>query len=557
MVKHNLEQISRADGIDIANVIMTDRGRFIVPSESMGLEERYDVFFGDETSLPSCTCFAWYNTPYLCKHFFAIFKKFPAWSWNALSPIYKDSPYMKLDNLFEKSGCTLEDQNEATYSDEMKADQNEMHAVDEQETGGAVDDLAKGFGKELKTSRNNGSACRELLDEIRRTTFLLEDNQSLMEELREHLTTLQAELFNSVPRECGIPLRRAKTRKATTKVKSEQFLSLPCRKRKVKFGGRVGQRKEKIMRAMEINVSEEGNHGDIETEIITTERDKESDSSSEEKSLPSGDEGCQHSQSQSIENKQNLAIKELEKHIVKDEVLSREMRKGHQERLKNSISMKTVHESIRTHINGGDLRNIGHKKCLTGNVIAVLQKIIKDQYPGNIGLQDPLCGIRLKFKIYKEKPFVQILHDGSYHWVTVSTFHCKPGEVIYMDSLFNGKIKQNLLRQICSLVRHEKNTLTIKVIPVQQQKGSVDCGLFAIAFAHYILVHKEYPSSVNFNQMVMRHHILRALAANQLDLFPTTNEKAKQNADKIIKVDLYCTCRLPWFPSDGTKVERY
>ena len=34
MVKHSLEQISRANGIDIANVIMTDRGRFIVPSGS-------------------------------------------------------------------------------------------------------------------------------------------------------------------------------------------------------------------------------------------------------------------------------------------------------------------------------------------------------------------------------------------------------------------------------------------------------------------------------------------------------------------------------------------
>ena len=73
MVKHSLAQISRADGIDIANVIMTDSGRFLVPSESMGLKERYEVFFGDETSLPSCACFAWYNTPYRCKHFFAIF----------------------------------------------------------------------------------------------------------------------------------------------------------------------------------------------------------------------------------------------------------------------------------------------------------------------------------------------------------------------------------------------------------------------------------------------------------------------------------------------------
>ena len=192
-----------------------------------------------------------------------------------------------------------------------------------------MDDLAEGFGKELKNSRSNGRACRELLDEIRRITFLLEDNHNLMEELREHLTTLQAELFNSVPRECGIPLRRVKTRKAMTKVKSEQFLTLPRRKRKVKFGGRVGQRKEKIMQAIEINVGKEGNPGDIETEIITTGRDKESGLLSEEKSSPSGDERCKNSKSQSIEKKQNLAIKELEEHIVRDEILSQEMRKAH------------------------------------------------------------------------------------------------------------------------------------------------------------------------------------------------------------------------------------
>ena len=47
---------------------------------------------------------------------------------------------MKLDYLFEKSGCTFEDQNEATYNNARKADQNdEAHdIVDEQEKGGAV-----------------------------------------------------------------------------------------------------------------------------------------------------------------------------------------------------------------------------------------------------------------------------------------------------------------------------------------------------------------------------------------------------------------------------------
>ena len=82
-------------------------------------------------------------------------------------------------------------------------------------------------------------------------------------------------------------------------------------------------------------------------------------------------------------------------------------------------------------------QSIGHRKSITGNVIAVMQKMLQDQYPGVNGLQDPLNGVRLKFHVYKDTPFVQIVHDGSYHWVAVSTYSCKPGEVILMDTYFH------------------------------------------------------------------------------------------------------------------------
>ena len=37
-------------------------------------------------------------------------------------------------------------------------------------------------------------------------------------------------------------------------------------------------------------------------------------------------------------------------------------------------------------------------------------------------------------------PFIQILHDGRSHWVTVSTIACDPGEINYYHSPFKGKI---------------------------------------------------------------------------------------------------------------------
>ena len=60
-------------------------------------ERLYNVDFGsNETKLP-CSCPDWKMSAYLCKHFFAIFKKYASWDWNSLSKLYKNSPYLTLD----------------------------------------------------------------------------------------------------------------------------------------------------------------------------------------------------------------------------------------------------------------------------------------------------------------------------------------------------------------------------------------------------------------------------------------------------------------------------
>ena len=40
--------------------------------------------------------------------------------------------------------------------------------------------------------------------------------------------------------------------------------------------------------------------------------------------------------------------------------------------------------------------------------------------------------------------FVQILHNGSYHWVVVSNINCTGNEINYYHSVFHGKIKDQL-----------------------------------------------------------------------------------------------------------------
>ena len=94
------------------------------------------------------------------------------------------------------------------------------------------------------------------------------------------------------------------------------------------------------------------------------------------------------------------------------------------------------------------------------------------------GLQDPLLGQRLSFKVARN-PFIQKLRNRRCHWVKVSTFGCDPGEINYYDSLLNGKITGSVRKQICNLL-HPKEKAEVHVMAGQQQKNNTNCDIYAI-----------------------------------------------------------------------------
>ena len=75
--------------------------RFFVKYFNNETWNTYQVNFGDEESMPSCTCYSSRTSAYLCNQFFEIFKKFPAWDWDLLWSLYRNSPYFKLDEFDE------------------------------------------------------------------------------------------------------------------------------------------------------------------------------------------------------------------------------------------------------------------------------------------------------------------------------------------------------------------------------------------------------------------------------------------------------------------------
>ena len=60
---------------------------------------KHTITFGSQTGeeMPSCTCKDWVRWKIPCKHFFAIFREVPEWSWQSLPAKYLQSAYLSTD----------------------------------------------------------------------------------------------------------------------------------------------------------------------------------------------------------------------------------------------------------------------------------------------------------------------------------------------------------------------------------------------------------------------------------------------------------------------------
>ena len=56
-----------------------------------------------------------------------------------------------------------------------------------------------------------------------------------------------------------------------------------------------------------------------------------------------------------------------------------------------------------------------------------------------------------------------------------------------MDSMFRERVAHQTKCQICLIFNSDNKELKIVTLPVEQESNAVDCGVFALAFIHYIL----------------------------------------------------------------------
>lgn len=179
--------------------------------------------------------------------------------------------------------------------------------------------------------------------------------------------------------------------------------------------------------------------------------------------------------------------------------------------------------------------------------INAVNQLLRSQFPDFQGLCTPVLGQRLSFpefnivQGYAGFFYLQVLHTGADHWVTIEI--SSQEEVRVYDSVFL-KPTYHTLKQIASIVKSKYSKIHILLEKVQCQKNAVDCGIYAVAFLTD-LCHRLDPASCNYaSSRELRKHLVECFQQGRMSPFPSV---ASSKARPLIKdLNVYCSCRLPY-----------
>ena len=183
---------------------------------------------------------------------------------------------------------------------------------------------------------------------------------------------------------------------------------------------------------------------------------------------------------------------------------------------------------------------------LTDSIINAAQKLLQMAYATS-GFQSVTHGLTMTFDVTAGE-FVQILHTGIGHWVTVSTIGMVHPTVRVYDSLYTSA-STTLQSQIACILATKEAEITLNFMDVPMQSGASDCWVYAIAFTT-ALAQGKHPECYVFSQHKMRAHLRRCLIGGRMEMFPYT-EVHMHDAGKVRavqKVPIYCLCRMPEQP---------
>lgn len=183
-------------------------------------------------------------------------------------------------------------------------------------------------------------------------------------------------------------------------------------------------------------------------------------------------------------------------------------------------------------------------KWVGDTIITACQNLLKKQNPHIGGLEPTVLGQCFQFNIQRNE-FVQVLHVGGNHWITISNIGNSLTHVNVYDSLPSTDLPARAKSEIAGILCTEEKAIKLKFQDVQQQRGYKDCGLFALAFATSLCTGQD-PVETTYVQNLLRLHLAQCLDKQTITPFPHQKRKRKlTTARNIVTVNVYCNCRQP------------
>jgi hypothetical protein len=194
---------------------------------------------------------------------------------------------------------------------------------------------------------------------------------------------------------------------------------------------------------------------------------------------------------------------------------------------------------------------ITHSNYLNTGDINLAQVILKRLHPTIGGLYCSTMGATLEFPPAQGDQWLQLIHNGSNHWVCVAKGFSQPNHVLVYDSMPSTPWKNDhILSCMSSLLYTQEKKMTYIVKSCQRQSNGYDCGVFAIAFATS-LANGEDPASRLYNPKKLRAHLVDCLASGTLTPFPSDPIRAKRSWEIVQEEELFCTCRRTGWEKKG------
>ena len=98
LIKHCLVRKTKSNKFTHDSIHQNDiPGSFDIIKDS-GAKHTVSFALESDDQMPSCTCKDWARWHIPCKHFFAVFREIPEWSWESLPTKYLSSAYLTTDN---------------------------------------------------------------------------------------------------------------------------------------------------------------------------------------------------------------------------------------------------------------------------------------------------------------------------------------------------------------------------------------------------------------------------------------------------------------------------